>query len=244
MVKKQVHALMLVSLLSSLGCGVSDPDKDDVAVDHTVCRTARSEQGEGKKMTSRLDNQGTPQAVLKKMHQAFLDGDRNAFRECHDIPPGAEAALVEFFDTRVAVYRFLDAVEDAYGLEGVAEFEDPEGARPGMAILLKPPRETRWLDDITLQTEGDRLVWRDPWTGVKYVLGEKSGAWRVVQSDFLVNADKEARRQAHVRKGVESCMNLIGRPGVTVDTLRMELAKRWATSAADPAQLDKGAEPD
>jgi hypothetical protein len=179
-----------------------------------------------------LCDQKTPALVLKKVHLATLHADREAFAACYRCPKGAETLLERYCDLQAERYKFLLQVEKAYGSEGFARFVDFRTMKaPGMTNINAPPLHESWWDKVEFKVRGNEAEYGDPTTGLfaKRQMVCDGNVWRI-KFDLPEPFDVQVKLFDSLIAALRIIEPSIGRPGITIDDLRLQLGQLQAKS--------------
>jgi hypothetical protein len=173
-------------------------------------------------------DQDSPAGVLKKYHFAILNKDRSKFVECYRIQRKSDEYLDAILGSLAAQSRFVAAIEKAYGQDGLADFQDVTTAKAGMYIVCPPPPNSRWWEAETanIRVNVDEAKYIDPYSHREQRMTRSGNVWRInlelPEPDSIASATDYHKMLAEI---LSACMPDVGKPGVTIDVIRLKLGK-------------------
>lgn len=169
------------------------------------------------------DSAATPKDAMSKFLEGMLEFDKAKFM---DSLTGTKTELKSasvFMDYMIAVRDFKEAVIDKYGTSGWAHFVNEGGAK----LSLNMTDNRNQLDSMKVEIDGDKAVCTMPGFDKPVTLLRKNGVWYVNVSDIVttggVDNEKFIETWTKMNKLIKSKQRRIGQPGVTAQSLDVEL---------------------
>jgi hypothetical protein len=132
-------------------------------------------------------------------------------------------AASAFIDYMIALRDFKQAVIDKYGTSGWAHFEKQGGAKLSMDMTDNRDK----LDSMKVEIEGDKAVCTMPGETKAVNLVRRNGVWYVSVSNIVTTGgashEKFIETWTKMTELIKSKQRRIGQPGVTAQSLDMEL---------------------
>ncbi|MHC4086345.1 MAG: hypothetical protein ACYSWZ_08460 [Planctomycetota bacterium] len=171
------------------------------------------------------DSAATPKDAMSKFLEGMLEFDKAKFLGSLTGTKTELKAASVFMDYMIAVRDFKKAVIDKYGTSGWAHFENEGGA----TLSLNMTDNRNQLDSMKVEIDGDKAVCTMPGFDKPMTLLRKNGVWYVNVSDIVttggVDNEKFIETWTKMNKVIKSKQRRIGQPGVTAQSLDMELGK-------------------
>jgi hypothetical protein len=186
--------------------------------------------GENSAMPHEPTDQNSPAEVLKKVHFAILNKDRGRYMECYRVPPDGQTIIEAFYTGWVAQYDFVAAIENAYGPKGLAYFQDIRTMKKaGMHNLVLPPLHSPWWESeqVEIRISGNEARYNDPYFSREWRMVRTGDVWRIDLrlSELTDSPEWERRCVVMFTEVLRACKPEIGKPGVTIDDIRLKLGK-------------------
>ena len=121
----------------------------------------------------------TPVEAVMELRDAIIDGDESGFVDCFDAGEYQKRTLGAMFSFLMAQEALNDAVVDAFGEEGAAEFHGGEEEDPFEEITSITE------DDLIVEIDGDEAtIWKaDDEDDDPLELVREDGEWLIVFDD-------------------------------------------------------------
>ncbi len=165
----------------------------------------------------------TPKDAMRNFLDGMLEFDKAKFMGSLTGTKTEMNAASAFMDYMIAVRDFKKAVIDKYGTSGWAHFEKQGGAK--LSLDMTDNRDK--MDSIKVEMEGDKAVCTMPGLAKAVNLLRKNGVWYVNVSDVVttggVGLEKFIDTWTKIAELIKSKQRRIGQPGVTAQSLDMEL---------------------
>jgi urease beta subunit len=175
--------------------------------------------GCGKKQESAA----TPKDAMSKFIEGILEFDKAKFMGSLTGTEMEMKAASAFMDYMISVSDFKEAVIDKYGSSGWAHFEKEGGAK--LSLDMTDNRDK--LDSMKVEIEGDKAVCTMPGEAKAVNLLRKNGVWYVNASNVVTTGgmshEKFIETWTKMNELIKSKQRRIGQPGVTAQSLDMEL---------------------
>lgn len=175
--------------------------------------------------SKKQDSAATPKDAMSNFLEGMLEFDKSKFMGSLTGTKTELKAASVFIDYMMAVRDIKQAVIDKYGSSGWAHFEKDGGAK--LSLEMTDPRDK--LDSMKVVIDGDKAVCTMPGFDKPVTLLRKNGVWYVNVSDIVTTGgmdhEKFIETWMKMTKLIKSKQRRIGQPGVTAQSLDMELGK-------------------
>jgi len=169
------------------------------------------------------DSAATPKDAMSKFIEGMLEFDKAKFMSSLTGTETEMKAASSFMDYMIAVRDFKKAVIDKYGTTGWAHFEKQGGAK--LSLDMTDNRDK--MDSMKVEIDGDKAVCTMPGESDAVNLLRKNGVWYVNVSNVVttggVSHEKFIETWTKIAELIKSKQRRIGQPGVTAQSLDMEL---------------------
>jgi hypothetical protein len=160
---------------------------------------------------------------MSKFIEGILEFDKAKFMGSLTGTEMEMKAASAFMDYMISVSDFKEAVIDKYGSSGWAHFEKEGGAK--LSLDMTDNRDK--LDSMKVEIEGDKAVCTMPGEAKAVNLLRKNGVWYVNASNVVTTGgmshEKFIETWTKMNELIKSKQRRIGQPGVTAQSLDMEL---------------------
>jgi len=174
-------------------------------------------------------SQATPKNAVKKFVDGFLEFDKAKVMASVTGDKLELEALSVFMDYTIAVKNFEKAVTDQYGASGWAHFENEGGAK--LSLNLTGNRDK--LDSAKIEVDNDHATCTIPGEAQVMNLSRRNGRWYVDAGNALGTSGTDIKKFIRMWSGMTDLIRKkqqrIGQPGVTAQSLDMELGKELLT---------------
>lgn len=173
--------------------------------------------------SKKQDTAATPKDAMRNFLDGMLEFDKAKFMGSLTGSKTEQKAASVFMDYMIAVRDFKEAVIDKYGTSGWSHFEKQGGAK--LSLDMTDNRDK--LDSMKVAIDGDKAVCTMPGFDKPLTLLCKNGVWYVNVSDVVTTGgtdiEKFIETWTKMNKLIKSKQRRIGQPGVTAQSLDMEL---------------------
>ncbi len=170
-------------------------------------------------------SQATPKDAVKKFAEGFMEFDKAKVMASVTGDKLELEALSVFMDYMIAVKDFKKAVTNQYGASGWAHFENEGGAK--LSLNLTDNRDK--LDSAKIEVNNDNATCTIPGEAQVLNLSRKNGLWYVDAGNALATDGADLKNFVRMWTGMTELIRKkqqrIGQPGVTAQSLDMELGK-------------------
>ncbi len=170
-------------------------------------------------------SQTTPKGAMTMFIDGFSKLDKSRVMACVTGGEQELKALSVFIDYAIAVKDFQKAIIDQYGASGWAHFENEGGAK----LSLDLTGDKNKLDSAKIEVDGNRATCTVPGDAQVMKLLRKDGLWYVDAGSALASGGTDAgefiRLWSAMTHLIRKKQQRIGQPGVTPQSLDMELGK-------------------
>lgn len=165
----------------------------------------------------------TPKDAMSSFLEGMLEFDKAKFMGSLTGSKSEMKAASVFMDYMIALKDFKQAVIDKYGTAGWAHFEKQGGAK--LSLNMTDNRDK--LDSAKVEINGDKAVCTVPGEDKPVNLLCRNGLWYVNVSDVVTTGgaslEKFIETWTKMAELIKSKQRRIGQPGVTAQSLDMEL---------------------
>jgi len=195
-----------------------------------------SEGCNGEKVVRTVEDQDTPEDVIRKVARAIKTKDRQKYLECYKYTEPQEEVLLACFEMLATSYDFRRALVGKFGPDAWNEFQTADlspdfGANFSLAT---PPLDDEWQKTLQVQVEGNRATWECDWGKrpiEQYLTFDRTrDAWLVEDPDI---PDSEEHLRAAcafpraIARAVRLGLKVIAEPKATVRETKLRMAKEF-----------------
>ena len=170
-------------------------------------------------------SQATPKDAVKKFAEGFMKFDKAKVMASVTGDKLELEALSVFMDNMIAVKDFKKAITNQYGASGWAHFENEGGAK--LSLNLTDNRDK--LDSAKIKINNDNATCTIPGEAQVLNLSRRNGFWYVDAGNALATGGADLKNFIRMWTGttelIRKKQRRIGQPGVTAQSLDMELGK-------------------
>ena len=168
----------------------------------------------------------TPRQALDNMRLALMARDKEAFADCFEAS-GKQGEMIDaFYEFSAVASKFDQAMNKAYGEDAVKQAMG--GHSKGV-----PFQDESWLEDVTIQVDGNTATAVKQGESQPLRLAKKDGLWRINAESMLGEAkdqsDEDTERlikMFQLMAGVVTDVSqTIGQPGYTAEKINQEMGK-------------------
>jgi hypothetical protein len=166
---------------------------------------------------------------MRRFVEGMLEFDKAKFMGSLTGTKTEMKAASAFMDYMIALRDFKQAVIDKYGTSGWAHFEKQGGAK--LSLNMTDNRDK--LDSAKVEINGDKGVCTVPGEDKPVNLLRRNGLWYVNVSDVVTTGgtslEKFIETWTKMTELIKSKQRRIGQPGVTAQSLDMELGNEMVS---------------
>lgn len=184
----------------------------------------------------KITDQSSPLELIRKRHHASVDGQPEKIIECFYDKKGKYKKNTELVAKHdCLVYDYIRKVQKYYGDEGVVRLGQWEKIEASMYVFALPPIKDDWINEVKISYTGkDKAFCETRWDYYPCICVH--GVWFIDPDGYPtpVNVEKSIKYITEVNRALERTMPMIGKEGVTVTDLKLEMGK-YVSTPGEPA---------